>query len=294
MKKIIAVAVAAAFAVPAYADINVSGQLEFQYRAADGADNVIQDDGQLLTITGSSKLNNGMTVGADMTLVMNAATDAADDAPGNSDGGESINIKGDFGSFSMGDVSGALDSVGDYSDVSPEEGGFSEDGNDAAFVVATKLGAATVYLSHSPTGASDLPGGITADFNSYAIKMPVGPAEVYVGAESHGAASATADVIAYGAKSSFGGVMVAAEYADFDSGASATGLAATYSMGDIKLAIESQSVQSAADVTTADETILSATYNMGGGLKVYLESRDDSATGVTNGGINTFGMQYSF
>ena len=287
MKKIIAVAVAAAFAVPVYADINVSGQLEFQYKATDGADNVINDDGQLLSITGSSKLNNGMTVGADMTMVLNGAA-------GNSDGGESINIKGDFGSFSMGDVSGALDSVGDYSDVSPEEGGFAVDGNDAGVVVATKLGAATLYLSHSPTGASDLPGGITADFNSYAIKMPVGAAEVYVGAESHGAASATADVIAYGAKSSFGGVMVAAEYSDFDSGASATGLAATYSMGDIKLAIESQTVQSAADVTTADETILSATYNMGGGLKVYVESRDDSATGVTDGGINTFGMQYSF
>ena len=286
MKKIIAVAVAAAFAVPVYADINVSGQLEFQYKAADGADNAINDDGQLLSITGSSKLNNGMTVGADMTFALGAT--------GEGDGGESINIKGDFGSFSMGDVSGALDSVGDYSDVSPEEGGFSEDGNDAAFVVATKLGAATLYLSHSPTGDSTLPGGIRADFNAYAIKMPVGPAEVYVGAESHGADSATRDVIAYGAKSSFGGVMVAAEYADFDSGASATGLAATYSMGDIKLAIESQSVQSAAAVTTADETILSATYNMGGGLKVYVESRDDSATGVTNGGINTFGMQYSF
>lgn len=284
MKKIIAVAVAAAFAVPVYADINVSGQLEFQYKATDGADNVINDDGQVLSVTGSSKLNNGMTVGADMTF----------DLGGGSDGGESINIKGDFGSFSMGDVSGALDSVGDYSDVSPEEGGFAVDGNDAGVVVATKLGAATVYLSHSPTGASDLPGGITADFNSYAIKMPVGPAEVYVGAESHGAASATADVIAYGAKSSFGGVMVAAEYADFDSGASATGLAATYSMGDIKLAIESQSVQSAADVTTADETILSATYNMGGGLKVYVESRDDDAAGAATTGINTFGMQYSF
>jgi predicted porin len=294
MKKIIAVAVAAAFAVPVYADINVSGQLEFQYKATDGADNVINDDGQLLTITGSSKLNNGMTVGADMTFMLNAGTDAADDAPGNSDGGESINIKGDFGSFSMGDVSGALDSVGDYSDVSPEEGGFAVDGNDANFVVSTKLGAATVYLSHAPTGGSNLAGGTRADFNAYAIKMPVGPAEVYVGAESHGAASATADVIAYGAKSSFGGVMVAAEYADYDSGASATGLAATYSMGDIKLAIESQSKQSAADVTTADETILSATYNMGGGLKVYLESRDDDAAGAATTGINTLGMQYSF
>ena len=284
MKKIIAVAVAAAFAVPVYADINVSGQLEFQYKATDGADNVINEDAQVLSVKGSSKLNNGMTVGADMTF----------DLSGGSDGGESINIKGDFGSFSMGDVSGALDSVGDYSDVSPEEGGFSEDGNDAAFVVATKLGAATVYLSHSPTGASDLPGGITADFNSYSIKMPVGPAEVYVGAESHGADSATRDVIAYGAKSSFGGVMVAAEYADFDSGASATGLAATYSMGDIKLAIESQTTQTAADVTNMDETILSATYNMGGGLKVYVESRDDDAAGAATTGINTFGMQYSF
>jgi len=284
MKKIIAVAVAAAFAVPVYADINVSGQLEFQYKAQDGADNVINEDAQVLSVKGSSKLNNGMTVGADMTF----------DLSGGSDGGESINIKGDFGSFSMGDVSGALDSVGDYSDVSPEEGGFSEDGNDAAFVVATKLGAATLYLSHSPTGASDLPGGITADFNSYSIKMPVGPAEVYVGAESHGAASATQDVIAYGVKSSFGGVMVAAEYADYDSGASATGLAATYSMGDIKLAIESQTTQTAADVTNMDETILSATYNMGGGLKVYVESRDDDAAGAATTGINTFGMQYSF
>ncbi len=276
MKKIIAAAVATAFIAPAFAaDITISGDVEFQYRAPDGADNSIAHDGVIMTVEASSELDNGWTVSADRPFELS----------GGSDGGESIKLSGNGVTIDFGDVSGALDAVGDYSDVAPEKGGFSADGNDAGLSVSTAIGAATLNVSHSPKGASH---GGTADFNAYSIKMPVGPAEVYVGSETHG--DDTKDVLAYGAKASFGGAMVAAEYADYDSGASSTGLAITYKMGSMTVGAESQSTEDAAGADTKDLTVMFAKYSLGGGVTAYVESAtDDYGTDQ-----NTLGLSYKF
>ena len=275
MKKIIAAAVASAFIAPAFAaDITISGDVEFQYRAPDGVDNSIASDGLIMTVEASSELDNGWTVSADMPFELS----------GGSDGGESIKLSGNGVTIDFGDVSGALDAVGDYTDVAPEKGGF-HDGEDAGLAVSTAIGAATLNVSHSPKGGSY---GAEPDFNAYSVKMPVGPAEVYVGAETHG--DDTKDVLAYGAKASFGGIMVAAEYADFDSGASATGLAITYKMGSMTVGAESQSIEDAAGADTQDLTVMFAKYSLGGGVTAYVESAtDDYGTDQ-----NTLGLSYKF
>jgi len=277
MKKIIAAAVASAFIAPAFAaDITISGDVEFQYRAPDGADNVVASDGVIMTVKATEELDNGWTVSADMPFEL----------AGGSDGGESITLKGNGMTIDFGEVSGALDAVGDYSDVAPEKGGFSADGSDSALSVAMGVGAATLNLSHSPKG-----GGINdaaADFNSYSVKMPVGPAEVYVGSETHGDGSK--DVIAYGVKASMGGAMVAAEYADYDSGASTTGLAVTYKMGSMTIGAENQSAEDAAGADTKDLTVMFAKYSLGGGVTAYVESAtDDYGTDQ-----NTLGLSFTF
>ena len=278
MKKIIAAAVASAFIAPAFAaDVTISGDTEFQYRAPDGADNSIAHDGVIMTVKATSELDNGWTVSADMPFELS----------GGSDGGESITLSGNGMTIDFGDVSGALDAVGDYSDVAPEKGGFAAaaDGSDAGLSVSTAIGGATLNLSHSPKGGSH---GAAADFNSYSVKMPVGPAEVYVGSETHG--NDALDVLAYGAKASFGGIMVAAEYADFDSGASATGLAITYKMGSMTVGAESQSEENAAGADTSDLTVMFAKYSLGGGVTAYVESAtDDYGTDQ-----NTLGLSYKF
>lgn len=276
MKKIIAAAVAAAFVAPVFAaDISISGDTEFQYKATDGSDNVIQSDGNIMVLSATSELDNGWTVSGSLPFELS----------GGSDGGESITLSGDGMKIGFGDVSGALDAVGDYTDIAPEAGGFSGDGSDAGLSLSMGLGEATVTVSHSPKGGSH---GASADFNAYSVKMPVGGAEVYVGAESHG--DDTNDVIAYGAKGSFGGVMVAAEYADYDSGASTTGMAVKYSMGNITLGAENQQAEDAAGADTKDMTVMFAKYNLGGGVTAYVEAASDD----NSADANTFGISYTF
>ncbi len=276
MKKIIAIAVATAFVAPVFAaDISISGSTAFQYRATDGADNVIRSDGNIMVLSASSELDNGWAVSGSLPFELS----------GGSDGGESINLSGDGMSIGIGDVSGALDAVGDYTDIAPEAGGFGGDGNDAGLSVSMGLGEATVTVSHSPKGGSH---GAAADFNSYSVKMPVGGAEIYVGAEAHGVD--INDVIAYGVKGSFGGVMVAAEYADYDSGASTTGMAAKYSMGAITLGAENQQSENTLGVDTKDLTVMFVKYDLGGGVSAYVEAASDD----NSADQNTLGISYSF
>ena len=281
MKKIIAAAVTAAFMAPvAYAaDISVSGELEFQYRATDGADNLVRNDDNILVVSASSELANGMTIKGD--LPFNLA--------GGSDGGESIDISGSGMKFGFGDVSGALDAVGDYSDVAPEAGGFAGDGNDATVYAQFSVGPATVTVSHSPKGDSVISGGVSDDFNSYSAKMALGAGEVYAGTET---GDGVTDVTAYGIKQSVGGVMIAGEYADYDDGSSATGIALTYKMGDISLGMENQTVENTAGVNTTDMTVIFAKYSLGGGATAYIETMSNGLdAGVDQ---NTIGVAYSF
>jgi hypothetical protein len=295
MKKLVALAVAGAFVAPVYAaDVSLSGGIAFQYRASDSA-NTFANDGTTLGISAKSQTANGLDVSAGFTYKLGAE---------DGDGGEHIAVSSDFGKLSVGDVSGALDSVGDYTDVAPEKGGFDGDGTDAALLYQNTIGGIKVALSHSPE-ANSTPGGITDDFNAFAVAMPIGQAEIYFGMEDH--TNNNLDMSAYGVKVTMSGLMVALEAADIKAttataAKSITGLALKYTLGDVTLGVERQQTKAVSGAKNEDETTMFASYNLGGGLSVYAESYNGSGVNDSSSATtatpqtdqNTLGISYKF
>jgi len=301
MKKIIAAAVATAFVAPAMAaDVTVSGALSYRFVADDSAntaDFVAVDN--LITVAATSEMSNGMTVSASITMdaaADNATTGTSGDAdqvlnnPVN-DGGDNISISGSFGKLSVGDVSGGMDAYGDYSDVSPAFGEFAADGDDAAIALAPNLGIEGLSVTISATPEGD---ARNAEGTSYGIQYTVGPVAAYYGKDD---AQAVADQMSSaGIKYTADGIMVAYESGQADAATSGKmeykGIAATYTMGDLKFGYELQEVKDDGTVQK-DETVLSAVYTLGGGASIYVAKADDdkAATVVDKTAI---GISYAF
>jgi hypothetical protein len=297
MKKIIAAAVATAFVAPAFAaneNVTISGDMEYIYQSGD-VTNQVADGGQIIVFSGSTETSNGLTV-TGTTNFMNSEADIA------SDGGTSIKVAGPFGAITVGDASGALDNTGDYSDVSPVAGGFAHDGADASvlFVAPAFVDGLTVAVSHTPEGPNFAG---NAEMDSYSVAYSFSGGEVYYGTQNIKDAS---DTTAYGAKASFGGLMVAIEMGTNSSDdatvldTDATGIAATYTLGsDTTLAVEKQSLEShdgvAAAVTETDVTVVSVTQSLGGGLSVYAEQANTEVSGSTaDSDVTSVGIAYQF
>ena len=183
MKKIIAIAVASAFVAPVMAaDVTISGDFEYMMVMPDGGDNSLVGGDQIVTVSASSETSNGLTVSASMNLL------TGNDQSVGTDGGESIKIGGAFGTISIGDVSSALDNVGDYTDVAEVDGGFDGDGPDASilYVLPTVFPGLKLSVSHAPDG-DNFGGSPAADSyspaaDSYSAAYSFGAGEVYYGA----------------------------------------------------------------------------------------------------------------
>ena len=204
MKKIIAVAVAGAFAAPVMAaDVTVSGNLEYVFVSDDQAntsDFVAED--AVVSIGASSELANGMTISSSINIE-NTDESASATTP---DGGNNVTIGGDFGTLAIGDVSGGMDAVGDYTDVAAYFGGFDADGDDAAFALTPNLGIAGLkaVISATPEGAVG-----NAEGTSYGIEYKVGSFAAYYGKDE--TAAAASQQSSAGVKYSADGIMVAYE-----------------------------------------------------------------------------------
>jgi len=274
MKKIIAVAVAGAFAAPVMAaDVTVSGNLEYVFVSDDQAntsDFVAED--AVVSIGASSELANGMTISSSINIE-NTDESASATTP---DGGNNVTIGGDFGTLAIGDVSGGMDAVGDYTDVAAYFGGFDADGDDAAFALTPNLGIAGLkaVISATPEGAVG-----NAEGTSYGIEYKVGSFAAYYGKDE--TAAAASQQSSAGVKYSADGIMVAYETGESPQSASGKvefkGVAATYTMGDLQFGIEMQEQKDDGTVDS-DETTLSATYNLGGGASVYIVNTGDDKT----------------
>ena len=288
MKKIIAVAVAGAFAAPVMAaDVTISGNLEYVFVSDDQANTAdfIAEDA-VVSIGASSELANGMTISSSINI---ENTDEA--ASTVSDGGNNVAISGDFGSIQIGDVSGALDATGDWTDVAAYYGGFDADGDDAAFAFTPSLGidGLKAVISATPEGDANNPEG-----TSYSVTYSTGAFSVYYGKDE--TAAAASQMSAAGLKYSADGIMLAYESGESPNSASGKvefkGVAATYTMGDLKFGIEMQE-QTDDGTVDSDETTLSATYDLGGGASVYIVNTEDDklATKVDKTAI---GINYAF
>jgi hypothetical protein len=309
MKKLIALAVAGAFAAPAMAaDVTLTGGIEYQYRDIDGASTQARNgDNPNFTITSTSETDAGYTVTGKITW-----DGAWDD--------DQLTVAGDFGSIAIGNPDGGLDSAGDYTDIAPEKGGFGGDGNDQFITIKPNLGidGLSVAASFSPATTSDSSALGTPEGSAYSVTYAAGNGiTVYAGSESFkGKASQVVDTTqkttAYGVKAEFGGLMVAAERAKIkNTGADSdeadlTGLAVKYSMGAVTIGVEAQdsdntytrllaasgTAGNSTDIAQYDETTAFINYSFGGGLSAYVETytNDKSATADQT----TVGVKYSF
>jgi hypothetical protein len=291
MKKIIAVAVAGAFAAPVMAaDVTLSGVLDFQYRDASGTTSAAYNgDTPAITVSATSETAAGYAVSGSISL--DPAVDNAE-----------FSVSGAFGKFAIGNPSGALDAVGDYTDIAPELGGFNLDGQDNFLYFSPNLGVEglALHVSGNPAATGDS-AGASDEGTSVALSYTMGDTQVYAGQERYkgdaaAAADSTADVTAYGVKTTIGGIMLAYERGTTkNSGGSVTdatltGMAAKYSMGDVTLGVENQSSdvaymkleQDAAGSTIArfDRTTAFVSYDMGGGLSGYVEQSDEDVGGT--------------
>lgn len=306
MKKALAIAVASAFAVPAVAaEVSLNGVIEYHYDIADGKQDAanLNGDTPAFTVSATDELDNGMSVSG--AIVWDGAFDS-----------HNITIGGTpIGKIEIGDVSGALDATGDYTDIAPEVGGFGADGNDHFINVALpSFNGVQIEVSMSPE--ENNAGGAENAFGA-SVTYTTGNSSFYYGMEEAKTFGTIDDdteieMSAFGAKTTVAGIYLAYERGSLKEGTNEvdyTGLAASYKMGNVTIGMEKQEtdVEGASfnrenDDTTADltsSTVADADlqigfikYDFGGGLNTYVEvsSNDDSTTGDAT----VIGVKYSF
>ena len=309
MKKIIALAVAGAFAVPAMAaEVSVNGEIEFVYATLDddaGANTeTVVDNGNLIKISATEEVD-GLTITAGVELGLDGETDDAAVAGETFVSAQFIKIAGDFGAVTVGDTSGALDNFGDYSDQAPFALGFSGDGSDHAirYDLPSVVPGLRVSASMTPedgafvsgddevTAATDVrTNGVSADASGFGAAYAFGDGEFYYGQQT----VAATDTTAYGVKYSVSGLYVAYETATVQTAGASdikhTGYAATYAWNNMKFIYEDQkSTQNAAD--TADDSAFAVEYNLGSNVDIFAEQRDDKFNSDT---YTYVGVEYNF
>ena len=285
MKKIIAAAVATAFVAPAFAaDVTVTGETEMTYVSTTGSTDAATNADNVVTITASEEID-GVSISTSIVLDQDKVYDAS-----TAGDGSSLTVSTGGVSLAMGDVSGAMDAVGDYTDMSPAYGGFSADGDDHSFLVTLPaMGSVTVYASMSPTTGFD---GSTADSTAFGAKAAFAGGEVYFATQE----DTDSKWNSYGAKYSAQGITVAYEKGADDAGSSAdikyTGIAAKYTMGDIVLGVEQQETKTDGASATVDDTVTFIEYNLGSNVDIYVAQRSSQVSGTADG--TTVGIEYAF
>jgi hypothetical protein len=286
MKKIIAAAVATAFVAPAFAaDITISGETEMTYVSTTGSTDAATNAYNIVVVTASEEID-GVSISTSIVLDQDAVYDAS-----TSGDGSTLTLSANGVSLTMGDTAGAMDAVGDYTDMSPAYGGFAADGTDHSFLVTLPaMGSVTVYASMSPTTGFD---GSTADSTAFGAKMAFAGGEVYFATQE----DTDSKWNSYGAKYSTQGITVAYEKGADDAGSSSdikyTGIAANYKMGDIVLGVEQQETKTdGASTATVDDTVTFIEYNLGSNVDIYVAQRSSQVSGTADG--TTVGVEYAF
>jgi len=319
MKKIIAVAVATAFVAPAFAaEVTLSGALTYNYISTDAANtgDKLENDDNKIVVTATEELANGISVTGNFNLV-------DDTTSGLDNQGTSLTLSGEFGSLGLGDVSGALDATGDYTDVSPVFGGYRMDGDDMAiaYTLPAIIPNVKIVASVSPDGANfagDDPFNTEGEGgNAVSVTYSAGAFSVYYGEETYDeAGSQEANTDSMGVKYSSGPIMIAFETgtgtnldlsaSTFPAHAAAltnikadfTGLAGVYTMGDTKLGFEMQKIEDKSSATTVDrldETTVFVSQSLGGGVSVYAAtSSDNGGPSDTDLTRNALGVSFAF
>jgi len=289
MKKIIAAAVATAFVAPAFAaDITISGASEAIFIDTAGSTSTQVD--QVFTVAASTELANGMTVSTDINM---GADDDGETGLFN-EGGNSLTISGAFGKIDIGDTSGAVDAIDDVTE-SAKELGQGTDGNDAAvlWTLPSLAEGLTVNVSlNTDTNTADADVDSAGKANGVSVKYSNSGLTIGYGVNDY---DSNVEEAIYNATYSMGGIKVAMESlkdttaAGVETKQNAYGI--TYQTGDLMLGWETQETSSAGTVST-DYTIFTAQYSLGGGVTAYIETSDDAKT--ANSDTTAAGIEFKF
>ena len=299
MKKIIALAVAGAFAAPVYAaDVTIGGAMKYTYNSEDGSagDSITSGD-QTITVTATEELANGIGVTAKMNILHD--TDGTADVLSDEGSNLTLAIPG-MGSLTIGDAASALDSTGDWTDTSPSGAGYGADGGAHAILykLPTLVEGLTLAVSHSPDGSNDVsssPSEVRNGGDSYAATYTMGAFSVYYGVEEFKNSSVTDELSSYGLKGSFGPVSFAIESGVLKSGTAATadinydGAAVSYAVNDaVTVGYDSRKDEQSGTATT-DEAAVFVNYSVGGGLGLFAvqvnDEKPSSAADSTHVGV---------
>lgn len=289
MKKVIALAVASAFTVPAFAaDVTLSGDVEYKYTFADAGEAMSSGD-QDIVVTGSEELSNGMTVTASIEMDGNSSSNNSD---------SSLSIDTGVMTIAVGDaVDFAAEAIDEKSDKA-EAGGSGGD------KVSTATGDThTILLTFNPMenldvmisrGTSTTSAASSVNIDSYAFQYSVMGATVGYGIASEEGQDEDASVLSFGY--AMGPLSIG--YESMENVASvenddATNVGASYSMGSAKLFVESGEVKDASAGTKEEVTAYGASYAVGN-LNTYLVLNSVKESASADDDQTIVGVEYKF
>ena len=287
MKKIIALAVASAFAVPAFAaDVSVSGDVEYMYIDKD-AGSAFDSGDQDIVVSASEDLGNGLTV-----TYANELDGDSDDTGIQSD--SSLTITGANFSVQIGDATDtAVEAFDEKSDKS-EQGGTSGDTSisteHSVLVKLTPTDGVTVAVS---TGTvNDTADSSSYTVNSYAIEFGVMGATIAYGVADN--ENSAKDVSTLSVSYAAGPISVGYEsisnkaYVDKDD---QTNLGVAYAYGNGNLFVESGELKDDDAGTKTETSAVGASYKLGA---VNLYALRNSVKTTSTDHQTYIGVEYAF
>ena len=256
MKKIIALAVASAFTVPALAaEVTLSGSVGYEIANANGA-TTGKTATQDIVVSATEEVGNGLTVTVSSSIEGNSGTSDAMDSV--------MTISGGFGALSVGDDGDAgYNAFDNKTDV-------AESGAD--------------YAIDSGNGDTDVAVQLKPNLGIDGLAVAIG----YTAADAD-----TEQSSGFGIQYSVGGMAISYGSADADSKEqNATHVSASYAYGPVYVAIDSYKNKGGVD--GASQTALAATYNYGSG-KLYIERANDESATAGNVDLTdtTMGVSYA-
>jgi len=298
MKKIIALAIAGAFAAPAMAaDITISGDVEYKFTTQNSATTGTTGDADFF-ITATEELGNGISVKA----YVGYDTDTTSAAVANRE--SKMELTGSFGKIEIGNDAG--EAIGEYdevADVAPAGAGSTlNDGH--------STGNSVVW--HLPTGVEGLNAAVSygagasgnTEATSMAAQYTFSGVTVAYGMIDEEDAAYNPSVLSLSTK--VGPFYLAYEkvdnqMVDLDGDANAaegdtlTAIGITYDYGQGKLFMEQNKFEDLS-ATTYDETSVAygATYNLGSTVNFYVAVEDRKENNVEDDTSTTIGVTYAF
>jgi len=278
MKKIIALAVSSAFVAPAFAaDVSLSGSSEWSH-VEKSTTSTTTTNAQMdtsFTIGFTTETANGLAVSGDINM----------DGDGTHDGGNSISLAGPFGKITLGDDSGAMDSIDgatdpflvvDHDATTNTAQNFND--ADVTWTLPTLAEGLTLRMAYSPkdaeTGAHAGDGTVNDQFGVSAA-FSIAGLGVKVATQEEGTDKDQGVTLTYAIEGL--GLAYESHQNETASGVKVNYRAygATYSLGDITFAYSNAAEKTSGGADIADTTAFGVHYDLGGGVKAFAESASE-------------------